>query len=436
MRYPHATRTVVALATAALVAGVATSSPANAAPTATKLTGTLTVLTKFADPAYAPYFQSVADAFQKANPGLKLDFQQVGDQPFKDKIRVLTAAKKLPDVYFSWAGDFAGKFVRAGLAADLTKDLKNAWGKSLAPAALNAFTYGGKTYGVPIDLDAKVFVYNKKLFAQAGVKVPSTFDGLLAACDKLKAAGIEPIAFGNQFGWPAIHFMTQLNAQNVPAKTLAADYDPKVGKFTSAGYVKALSQFMQINSRCLTQQANGITHGTARANLVAGKAAMQYVEIVEFPNYSADKVGADFASVWDFFPMPPIAGAAGDNKALTGAPDGFMVNAKTKNRAAAVAFLKFLTSKKNAQKMTADLGWLSPVAGSTTADNSDDHLQKALTTIQNATSMAIWLDTVTQADVANAYLAGVQGMLDGSKTPESVMDDVRAAAARARALAG
>lgn len=429
-------RLAAAVGVLAMTAGVVGSVPANAIPTASKLTGTLTVLTKFADPAYAPYFQGIADAFQKANPGLKLDFQQVGDQPYKDKIRVLTAARKLPDVYFSWAGDFAGKFVRAGLAADLTKEFNSAWGKSLAPASVRAFQYSGKKYGVPINLDAKVFVYNKKLFAQAGVKVPSSFTGLLDACDKLKAAGIEPIAFGNQFGWPAIHYMTQLNAQNVPASTLTADYNPKVGKFAHPGYVKALEQFMQINSRCLTAKANGIAHGTARANLTAGKAAMQYVEIVEFPNYDVSKVGADFASVWDFFPMPAIAGAAGDQRTLTGAPDGFMVSSKTKNRAAAVAFLKFLTSKANAQKLTADLGWLSPVAGSTTAENSDDHLQKALRTIQSASSMAIWLDTVTQADVANAYLAGVQGMLDGSKTPEDVMNDVRAAAARARALAG
>lgn len=433
MRKNTLARAVVALGVAGLALGAAVTTPATAAPTAKKLTGTLTVLTKFADPAYAPYFQAVADGFEKANPGLKLDFQQVGDQPYKDKIRVLTTAKKLPDVYFSWAGDFAGKFVRAGLAADLTKELNSTWGKSLAPAAIKAFQYNGKNYGVPINLDAKVFVYNKKLFAQAGVKVPSTFTGLLGVCDKLKAAGIEPIAFGNQFGWPAIHFMTQLNAQNVPAKTLTADYDPKVGKFTHPGYVKALEQFMQINSRCLTPKANGIAHGTARANLTAGKAAMQYVEIVEFPNYDASKVGVDFASVWDFFPMPPIAGAAGDQKALTGAPDGFLISSKTKNRAAAVAFLKYLTSKGNAQKMTADLGWLSPVAGSTTLDNSDEHLQKALGTIQSASNMAIWLDTVTHAEVANAYLAGVQGMLDGTKSPADVMNDVRAAAVRAKA---
>jgi raffinose/stachyose/melibiose transport system substrate-binding protein len=439
MRNTLRSRTLAAAVVVALVFGVGFATSASSATkkvSKSNLKGTLTVLTKFADPLYAPYFQSVANAFQKANPGLKLNFQQVADQPYKDKIRVLATAGKLPDVYFSWAGDFAGKFVRAGMAADLTKDLKSAWGKSLAPAAVNAFQYSGKSFGVPIDLDAKVFVYNKKLFAQAGVTVPTSFDGLLATCDKLKAANIQPIAFGNQFGWPAIHYLTQLNAQNVPAKTLVADYDPKIGNFRDPGYVKALQEFLQINSHCLTPNANAIAHHGARADLTSGKAAMQYVEVVEFGAYSAQAAGADFASNWDFFPMPPIAGAKGDNHALTGAPDGFLVNSKTKNRAAAIAFLQFLTSKANAQQMTKQLGWLSPVAGSTTPSNSDAHLQKALATIQHASSMAIWLDTVTHAEVANAYLSGAQALLDGTKTPEQVMSDVQAAADRAKALVG
>jgi raffinose/stachyose/melibiose transport system substrate-binding protein len=47
--------------------------------------------------------------------------------------------------------------------------------------------------------------------------------------------------------------------------------------------------------------------------------------------------------------------------------------------------------------------------------------------------MAIWLDTVTHIDVANAYLNGVQAMLDGTKTTADVVADIQAAAATAKA---
>jgi raffinose/stachyose/melibiose transport system substrate-binding protein len=402
--------------------------------------GTLTMLTKFADPQYAPYFESVVEAYEKENPDVDVKLEQVGDQPYKDKIRVLATANDLPDVYFSWAGDFANKFVRAGLAADLTSVIgpDTEWGKTFSPAALKAFQTDGKSFGVPIDLDAKYMAYNKAAFAKAGISgPPDSLETLLADCGKLKSAGYTPIALGNQYGWPAIHYMTQLNAYDVAPDTLAKDYDPATGAFTDPGYVKALEQFQSIMKQCATTSANGLSHEAGQANFINGKAAMHYLESLEFFVLTA-KGGApkELADNWDFFRLPAAQGSTGDTNALTGAPDGFMVNAQSKNAGLAVDFLKFMTSQQNAQKLTADLGWLSPVQGSATAENSFPQLQAALADISKASQFAIWLDTVTNADVANAYLSGVEGLINGSQTPQDVMKGVQDAAAKAKKQVG
>ena len=402
--------------------------------------GTLTILTKFADPKYAPYFESVAEAYETANPGVTVDLQQVGDQPYKDKIRVLSAANELPDIYFSWAGDFANKFVRAGLAADLTSVIgpDTEWGKTLAPAATDAFQYDGKYYGVPINLDGKYLAYNKAAFEKAGIAAPpATLEELLTACDSLKAAGYTPIALGNQYGWPAIHYITQLNAFNVPAETLDADYNPATGAFTDPGYVTAIEQFKTISERCSEPGANGLSHEAAQAELLSGKAAMQYIESLEFKVLTADGgASPEIADNWSFMRLPASAGAPGDKDALTGAPDGFLVNAASENTALAVDFLKFMTSQENAQKIVTDLGWLSPVAGSATEENSYPQLIETLDEMGRASRFAIWLDTVTQADVASAYLSGVEGLLSGEKTPQQVVESVQKAAEAAKAEAG
>ena len=67
------------------------------------------------------------------------------------------------------------------------------------------------------------------------------------------------------------------------------------------------------------------------------------------------------ADDWSFFRLPAPSGAPGDTKALTGAPDGFLVNKDSKNAALAVDFLKFMTSLDNAKKETSEIGYLSPV---------------------------------------------------------------------------
>lgn len=440
---PTLSRPLVAMAAAMVavaLAGCSSSGDDTAGATdlasPTEKSGTLTVLTKFADPKYAPYFESVASAYEAANPGVTVDLQQVGDQPYKDKIRVLSAANQLPDVYFSWAGDFANKFVRAELAADLTSVIApdTEWGKTLAPAATKAFEYDGKYYGVPIDLDGKYLAYNKALFAAAGISAPPTsLEELLSDCDKLKASGVTPISFGNQYGWPAIHYITQLNAYNVPSDVLTKDYDPKTGEFTNAGYVTAVKQFKDVVDRCSKPGANGLSHEAAQAQFLSGKAAMQYVESLEFTAFT-EKGGAPkaLADNWSFFRLPAAAGSTGDVNALTGAPDGFLVNSNSKNTALAVDFLKFMTSQDNAKKIVADLGWLSPVAGSATAENSYPQLTETLDDMGKASQFAIWLDTVTQADVASAYLSGVEGLLSGSKSPEQVVQGVQEAAKKAQ----
>jgi raffinose/stachyose/melibiose transport system substrate-binding protein len=432
---------VAAIVVAACSSGASptaqSSGPAGSAPPASaaaELEGTISFLHKYGDPRYTPYFDGVVAAYQAAHPKVKIDITAETDQGVKDKLRVLAASNTLPDIYFSWAGDFTKKFVRGNLALDLTGYVTGDWKSSFAPGALDAYTYGGKLYGVPITLDAKYLIYNKKMFADAGVSVPTTLEELLTVCDTFKSKGIsDPIAFGNQYGWPAIHFMTQLNAYYVPPATLATDYEPATGAFTDPGYLNALQAFADINSHCLTQGANGISHENAQANFLNGTSPMHYIEAVEFQVLTAaGGAPVAIADNWDFIKLPPPANAAGDTNALEGAPDGFLVNASSKHVDIAIDFLKYLTSLDNAKKLTKDLGWLSPVIGSATADNTFAQNVRVVEDISKASSMAVWLDTVTHIDVANAYLNGVQGMLDGTKTPADVLKDVQAGAASAK----
>jgi raffinose/stachyose/melibiose transport system substrate-binding protein len=412
-----------------------TTAPGSSPSAAAELEGSITFLHKYSDPRYAPYFEAVVASYMAANPKVTIEIQAESDQGVKDKLRILAASKTLPDVYFSWAGDFTKKFVRADLARDLTADVTGDWAASFTPAALEAYTYDGKLYGVPITLDAKYLVYNKQLFAANGVAVPTSLEELLAACDAFEAKGIaDPITFGNVNGWPAIHFMTQLNPYFVPAATMATDYDPATGAFTDPGYQKALEAFADLNTHCLSQGANGITHEAAQAQFLAGKSPMHYIEAVEF--FALTEKGgapADLAGNWDFFKLPAPASPAGDTDYLEGAPDGFLVNASSPHVDIAVDFLKYLTSLDSAKKLVADLGWLSPVQGSATADNTFPQNVTVIEDIAKAKGMAIWLDTVTQIDVANAYLNGVQAMLDGTKTAADVVADVQAAAVKAKA---
>ncbi len=393
--------------------------------------GTITMVNKFSDPSTSKYFPAMAKAFEELHPGVTVKVQQESDQGYKDKIKVLASSNSIPDIYFVWAGSYAKQYVDAGFALDITSQIGpgTEWNKTLAPSAVEAGVYDGKSYGIPLDLDAKFMVYNKKIFADNGIEVPTSFSQLLADCKTFKDKGITPINFGNKNGWPALHYVTQLNAYNVPAATLDKDYTATNGEFTDPGYVKALDQFKQLLTTCTKSPtaANGIDHNDDEVGFAAGKSAMMYLEWVEFGQLDGTQLATDG---WDFFQLPAETDAAGSPTVLVGAPDEFLINPKSKNPALAVAFMKFVVSQENAAKMqTLMVGYPSPVIGSMTSDNSSPQSIQALDAVSKASGLAIWLDTVTPPAVASAYLSGGEALVSGTSTPEEVMQSVQKAAA-------
>ena len=94
---------------------------------------------------------------------------------------------------FDWS--FTGQFAGAGwvepldnlLSAKTLADLKNTDA---------AFVSGGKTYAACYSNDFRVSMYNKKMFAKAGITTfPATFDDLATDVQKLKSSGVQyPLA--------------------------------------------------------------------------------------------------------------------------------------------------------------------------------------------------------------------------------------------------
>lgn len=392
--------------------------------------GTISMVNKFSDPSVSGYFVAMAEEFEAAHPDVTVEVQQESDQGYKDKIKVLASSNSIPDIYFAWPGAYSKQFVDAGLALDLTSVLGEGteWNETLVPGAVGAGVYDGKNYGVPIDLDAKFMFYNMAIFEENDLSVPTSFDEFLEVCDALKANGVTPLNFGNKNGWPGLHYVTQLNAYNVPAATLEADYSGDDASYTDPGYVTALEQFTEVIDRCTDtgNGGNGIDHTDAQVGFAAGKSAMMYLESLEIGLLEGTQLDSDG---YGLFQLPADSGAKGDPGSLVGAPDLFLVNPKSENPALAVAFLKFIVSKEGAEKMPELMsGYPSPVKDSLDPATTPQIIE-AMQKLGEASSLAIWLDTVAPPPVAQAYLAGGESLVGGTGTPEGVMESVQQAAA-------
>jgi len=82
----------------------------------------------------------------------------------------------------------------------------NGWLDKYPPGVIEVLSYDGEIWSVPVNIHrSNVLWYNKQIFADNGLKPPTTFDEFFAAADALQAAGVTPLALGDNGIWAATH---------------------------------------------------------------------------------------------------------------------------------------------------------------------------------------------------------------------------------------
>ncbi|MDQ6595163.1 extracellular solute-binding protein [Bacillus salipaludis] len=384
---------------------------------------TITFFYRWPNEPYKSYFKSVIADFEKQHPNIQIKEVTALNDDYKQKANVLLGSQNPPDVFFTWAGEYGQKFIRDGVALDLSKyyDENKDWSGKLIGSQVNFFKKDDKVYGVPLFTDSKLFFYNKDLFDKLNLKAPTTWDEFIQDLAVIKKSGTTPLILGNKAPWAAAHYVTALNQRLVPKEVLDKDLSYKGAQFTDPGYVEALKKLNELKTY-MNDNPNAIAHDEARNLFLGGKAAVTFLESLEITFMK------DATFKWGTFKVPTIAGAKGDQEGLIGAPEGFMVHSKSKHPKEAMEFLEFMTSKVNGEKLIKDTGLASTVDGAVNANSATDHEVEAMDLIKSAKNMAIWTDSALDSRVFKPYGDGVQAMLGGSMTPEQVMKNVQDAA--------
>lgn len=379
----------------------------------------ITVFHRFSDGASKQFFDEAAASFEEAHPGVKVVMTSADNANYKQEISVKLASNESPDIYFAWSGVYAQNFADGGRALDLSSYISGdkAWSEGIIANQFGPFTFDGKIYGIPIVMDGKAFYYNKEIFSELNLQVPETWEDFMTVLDAISKTDYIPISLGNQEDWATGHYMTTLNQRMVSADTLAADYAME-GDFSDAQYVEALKRLNEMTPY-FTPDFNSTSYDTGINDFITGKAAIYYEQFNQVQYIQP----AEFE--WSWFDFPDIKEGDGDQNALTGAPQGFMVSADTAHPDEAVEFLKYLTSKEVAAKMVKDTQMISCVDGAINADTADEKVVEIAETIKAASSINLWIDNAMDSELVAAYLADIQRMVGGGMTPEEVMADVQ-----------
>jgi raffinose/stachyose/melibiose transport system substrate-binding protein len=176
-----------------------------------------TVITFFQfKPEAQAYFQDLANQFQKQNPDIRIVVDNPADP--ETALRTRLVKNDVPDVLTLNANGTFGEFASAKIFKDFSKDPVLDHVNQAYLSVIGALGRGGKgeVNGVPFAANASGLLYNENLFRKYDVSVPTTFDQLIAAAQKFKAAGVTPFYGMLADAWTAQSPLAPLSAQLQP----------------------------------------------------------------------------------------------------------------------------------------------------------------------------------------------------------------------------
>ncbi len=290
---PQPTATAVPAAPAAPTATTAAAAPAKSSVT----------LSYLVSQGWAPDAEmALAKQFEQKT-GIKIDFQVIPSDQYFNVLKTKLNSGEGPDLFGGQSGktDLVVNYDVEKNAVDLSDQ---PWVQKEDKQVLDQSTVNGKVYGQTIwnTLGTTwVMNYNKDIFAKANLQVPTTFEELKSACEKIKATGVTPIYEPMADGWHQVLWFAELGVQveNLAPGTADQLNANKTTFSENKTALLILQQYKDLyDSGCYGDNALSDAVADQTKMISSGKAAMTVANLTfaqsvkhDYPDFNEDSLG-------------------------------------------------------------------------------------------------------------------------------------------------
>lgn len=348
---------MLASASLAVVASLGLAACGDDAPpvNSTTLSGTITFWHAYsADSQEVKTLRDVIiPGFKAKHPGTDVKDVAIPYDQLHQKMLTAAAGSDLPDVMRSdiiWVPELAKLGLLEQLDAAMP-DFQTVAAK-VFPGTLETNKYKGKYYGLPLDTNTRVQMYNAQVLSAAGVTAaPKTFDELKALATKLAGKGAFAFADNGLSGWNVLPWIWSAGG-DITDK----DYTKASGYLNSAASVAGVQLLFDLYK---SEQMPGIVlGGTGGIPTSDGLATGKYATILDGPWMYPIFAGAHPTFKLQVAAVP--AGSGGSVSVVGG--EDVVVFKQSKNKALALEFTRYLLSDE-AQLAFAKIGQMSVLSG-------------------------------------------------------------------------
>lgn len=365
------------------------------------------------------------EEFKKSHPGVKVEFEAKGFEQIQKTASMVLNSSNAPDLMeYNKGNATAGLLAKQGLLTDLTPQVtKNGWDKLLSPSVTTTSRYdakgvmgSGNWYGVPNFGEYTMVYYNKDLFAQNGVKVPTTFDEFEQALAAFKAKGITPLANGGA-EYPAHQYLYQL-ALTKADRSWVDSFELYKGKadFHDAAWTYAANTLSDwVKKGYIAKTTSGAKAEDAGVSFISGKSPIFFSGSWWYGRFRDEN-----KFQWGSFLFP------GTKLTLGSGGNLWVVPKNAKNKQLAYDFID-ITMKKGIQNTLGNNGGV-PVAAEPSAitDPSSKVLIENFNKVSSEDGLAFYPDWPVPG-FYDVLVSATQKLITGSASPDAVLDELQKA---------
>lgn len=258
----------------------------------------------------------LTNEYKKDHPNFNLEMEVVQQTDLDQKLNVLAASNDLPDLFVSQSNSQLLQFVKAGQIADIDSSLPSAK-EALLPATVtgvNNILGTDKLYALPTENNIEGIWYNKKIFQDNNIQVPTTLDELMVACQKLKDKGIQPMALAGKEKWPITRQIANIAMRKAGVNVIADANSGKVS-YTDPAFVEAAKMLQEMGTKgYFGEGVTTIDYNVANDSFLNGKAAMYYMGSWATRDLNDDAKNTLGKDGVGFFSFPGVAGGKGSQE--------------------------------------------------------------------------------------------------------------------------
>jgi multiple sugar transport system substrate-binding protein len=298
------------------------------------------------DDLKAQYAAMISD-FQQKNPNITVNLEAIPIDQYDHQIITECAAGNCPDVSIAIGNDIA-LLSEAHLTVDLSSYAKDVL-PTFASGPVKAAQYNGKQYALPWAAADIVLLYNRDIMTKVGLdptKPPASITELMSDIATAKAKMPNVVGLGIDTSKRTISLDFQLPFLNAFGAIPIKDGKPNANTPQMVAYLDWIRAIMGNHVSLPGKNMGGFRALDAQGNVLFAEDGPWFKAVLQGQNKQTDD---QIYATWGFAPIPgsPAPGVndgVTHNGAAVGGDHQLVMMAPSKNKQAAWAFIKYLTT--------------------------------------------------------------------------------------------